>query len=167
MSDKINSMIPQSGRVIKEDGATINIADVMAAVYDAVNGVLKTSATIEVGDVEIGAVEIKNATDDTRATVGANGLYVDVQSMSSIFQGNKTLTGGADRLTTDRTCKNVTIQANPANISNVKIGTSQIDSSNYMFILSPGSSMTFTIQNVNLLYALGVSGDKVSFGGEI
>jgi len=31
-------------------------------------------------DVEIGAVEIKNSTDDTRATVGANGLYVDVQA---------------------------------------------------------------------------------------
>jgi hypothetical protein len=32
---------------------------------------------LETGDIEIGAVEIKNATDDTRATVGANGLYVD------------------------------------------------------------------------------------------
>lgn len=31
-------------------------------------------------DVEIGAVEIKDATSDTRATVGANGLYVDVRA---------------------------------------------------------------------------------------
>jgi len=31
-------------------------------------------------DVEIGAVEIKDATSDTRAAVGANGLYVDVKA---------------------------------------------------------------------------------------
>lgn len=37
-------------------------------------------ATLTTGDLEIGAVEIKNATDDTRATVGANGLYVDVRA---------------------------------------------------------------------------------------
>lgn len=36
--------------------------------------------TIDVGDISIGAVEIKDATTDTRATVGANGLYVDVQA---------------------------------------------------------------------------------------
>lgn len=35
---------------------------------------------IDAGDLEIGAVEIKNSTDDTRATVGANGLYVDVRA---------------------------------------------------------------------------------------
>lgn len=34
-------------------------------------------------DVEIGAVEIKNSTDDTRATVGANGLYADVRVIQS------------------------------------------------------------------------------------
>lgn len=31
-------------------------------------------------DIQIGAVEIKNATDDTRATVGSNGLHVDVRN---------------------------------------------------------------------------------------
>lgn len=36
--------------------------------------------TLTTGDVEIGAVEIKNSTDDTRATVGANGLYTDVRA---------------------------------------------------------------------------------------
>jgi hypothetical protein len=34
-------------------------------------------------DVEIGAVEIKNSTDDTRAVVGANGLYVDVRTIQA------------------------------------------------------------------------------------
>ena len=36
--------------------------------------------TVNTGDLEIGAVEIKNSTDDTRATVGENGLYVDVRA---------------------------------------------------------------------------------------
>ena len=35
--------------------------------------------TVNTGDIEIGAVEIKNSTDDTRATVGANGLYVETR----------------------------------------------------------------------------------------
>lgn len=38
------------------------------------------TATVTAGDIEIGAVEIKNPTDDTRATVGANGLYTDVRA---------------------------------------------------------------------------------------
>jgi len=36
--------------------------------------------TVNTGDIEIGAVEIKNSTDDTRATVGADGLYIDVRA---------------------------------------------------------------------------------------
>jgi hypothetical protein len=39
--------------------------------------------TISTGDLEIGAVEIKNSTDDTRATVGANGLSVDVKAIAA------------------------------------------------------------------------------------
>lgn len=45
--------------------------------------------TINTGDLEIGAVEIKNPTDDTRAVVGANGLYVDVRTI----QGGTSLIG--------------------------------------------------------------------------
>ena len=40
-------------------------------------------ANITTGDIEIGAVEIKNSTDDTRATVGANGLHVDVRTIQT------------------------------------------------------------------------------------
>jgi len=167
MSKKIDVMSPKSGRVYKEDDSVINVADIMAAVYDAVNGVLKTSSVIEVGDIEIGAVELKDAESDTRAKIGPNGLHVDLQAMDTVFQGNKTLTGAANQLVADRTCKNVTVQADPSNVGSVKLGTSAVDATNYMFILSPGSSMTFTIKNVNLLYALGTSGDKVSFGGEV
>lgn len=41
-----------------------------------VNGDLQ-GVTLETGDIALGAVELKNATDDTRATVGAAGLQVD------------------------------------------------------------------------------------------
>jgi len=36
--------------------------------------------SLATADIEIGAVEIKDASSDTRATVGADGLYVDVQN---------------------------------------------------------------------------------------
>jgi hypothetical protein len=44
------------------------------------SGNLKVSLA---SDVQIGSVEIKNATDDTRATVGANGLHVDVRNIQA------------------------------------------------------------------------------------
>ena len=65
------------------------------------------SNTLETGDVEIGAVEIKNASDDTRAVVGAgnsaavdsNALYVadaNVKSDTATIAGDTTaLTTGA------------------------------------------------------------------------
>jgi hypothetical protein len=49
---------------------------------DAGDGTFRfaTDTVLDVGDIEIGAVEIKDATTDTRAVVGANGLAVDVKS---------------------------------------------------------------------------------------
>lgn len=68
-----------------------NVGDVIADVYDSNNHVLKTSATINVGDIEIGAVEIKDATTDTRAVVGVNGLNVDVKALPSLPAGNNNI----------------------------------------------------------------------------
>lgn len=48
-----------------------------------VSVVSATPISLNVGDLQIGAVEIKNATDDTRAVVGANGLYVDVRNIQA------------------------------------------------------------------------------------
>jgi hypothetical protein len=50
--------------------------------YDA-NGRLNVNSVLESGDIQLGAVEIKNSTDDTRATVGANGLHVDVRNIQA------------------------------------------------------------------------------------
>lgn len=43
-------------------------------------GKLLVEAAIDASDISIGAVEIKDATTDTRAVVGANGLSVDVKA---------------------------------------------------------------------------------------
>jgi hypothetical protein len=48
---------------------------------------LPVAVTMSASDIEIGAVEIKNSGDDTRATVGANGLYADVRALPAIPAG--------------------------------------------------------------------------------
>ena len=50
----------------------------------AVESEISQNVTLETGDLQIGAVEVKNSTDDTRATVGANGLQVDVRAIVAI-----------------------------------------------------------------------------------
>lgn len=81
----IDNMGIRSGRMLKEDNSNINVADILADIYDSGSGLIKTSATVEVG-----AVEIKDSTTDTRAVVGANGLHVDVREMQSTVLGDKT-----------------------------------------------------------------------------
>ena len=61
------------------------IVKMLADVWDTATHSIKVkvsgvTATLDAGDLEIGAVEIKNSTDDTRATVGANGLYAEVRA---------------------------------------------------------------------------------------
>ena len=68
-----------------DDTGGANTKKVLAYGWDGSNkvrlkvnssGQLDTTATVQTGDIEIGAVEIKNATDDTRATVSSKGLHV-------------------------------------------------------------------------------------------
>ena len=47
--------------------------------------------TLLAGDIEIGAVEVKNSIDDTRATVGANGLHVDVKAQVALPAGTNNI----------------------------------------------------------------------------
>ena len=134
-----------------------------------VDYIVNTDTTLEVGDIEIGAVEIKNSTDDTRATVGSNGLYVDVQNIkanTTLIQGNVTLTGVAQQLSS-ASCKNVTIQAEPLNTDYVYVGIANtVSSTVHMYTLAAGASATFTVNNANLLWVIGTSGNKVCYGGE-
>lgn len=78
MGKDITTMYPESGRIIKEDGGVINIGDILEAVYDSVNGLLKTSASLSYeGDISIGAVELKDASTGTRAVVDSDGLHTN------------------------------------------------------------------------------------------
>ncbi len=63
--------------ILWEDGSntlkTVNATDRLPV------DIGSATVTVDASDIQIGAVEIKNSSDDTRATVGASGLYVDVQ----------------------------------------------------------------------------------------
>lgn len=100
-----------SGRIFNVSGAPVSLAASASARFDldvsglysvkvsasaaadsavvtiyasgAAAGAANNNVTLTTGDLEIGAVEIKNATDDTRAVVGANGLYVDVRNIQA------------------------------------------------------------------------------------
>ena len=108
-----------SGRVLAANGALVTLAAAAVGRFDldtsglfsvkvsasaAVDGAVTTiyasgsaggaatpNVTLTAGDVEIGAVEIKNSADDTRATVGANGLYVDVRAQAALPAGTNTI----------------------------------------------------------------------------
>ena len=121
MSNKIRTMYPESGRIVKEDGEMINVGDILEAVYDSTNHVLKTSASVNIGDVEIGAVELKDPTTDTRATIGTNGLHVDVRNTvppvkTATFHDAVTVTGNGASVTVDG-LKTLTVSCKGTNTS--------------------------------------------------
>lgn len=75
---------------------TLTDGQASALMVDA-NGYLMTTAVFSAGDIQIGAVEIKNATDDTRATVTARGLQVESSgaiASGAADSGNPVKVGG-------------------------------------------------------------------------
>ena len=86
---------------------------------------------------------------------------------AAVLQGNITLSGSAQQVHASTACQNVTIQANPDNTDFVYVGTATVSATVHMAVLSAGSSMTFTVSNLNLLYVMGTASDKVSYGGEV
>jgi hypothetical protein len=79
----INEYQPHSGRVLKENDTTVNIADVISNVYDSTNQALKTTA--QLGNIAIENVSIKDK---------VNAYYIKVNANGSI-DTNTTITGGA------------------------------------------------------------------------
>lgn len=57
---------------------------------------LPTTATLTTGDIEIGAVELKNATDDTRAVVGAGTAITEANNALAIKDASIGLTTDTD-----------------------------------------------------------------------
>lgn len=133
-----------------------------------VNGYLL--ATLVASDIEIGAVEIKNSTDDTRATVGANGLYVDVRNQvapTTVLNGRKNVTTAGTKVTlaASTVCQSVTIKALPTNTGIIYVGDATVSSANG-FVLYPGDTTSMDLANlatVNL--DSSVSGEGVAFLG--
>lgn len=129
---------------------------------------LPVSATVEVGDVQIGAVEIKNATDDTRATVGANGLYVEVRSTALpstpvAFVTTVTTAGTRVQLASNTLTNGGIIQAPSTNTGLIYVGGSNVSSTVYGAELQPGQSTSIAIDNTNKIYVdSSVNGDKVA-----
>ena len=118
-------------------------------------------ANLEAGDIQIGAVEIKNSTDDTRATVGANGLYVDVRALSSAITGTghgvtTVTTAGTDVvLASSTTCKRVIIQSQTDNTSLIAVGATGVDATiatGTGVVLYPGDSVELEIDNLADIY---------------
>lgn len=53
--------------------------------------VLSAGISISAGDIQIGAVELKDATTDTRAVIGANGVEVDVKALPALPAGDNNI----------------------------------------------------------------------------
>ena len=139
-----------------------------SAAYKINQAKTDTSVTLSTGDVEIGAVEIKNATDDTRATVGANGLYVDVRAMpagglttysaqTTIGHGVKTVTtaGTDEALAASTACKRVIIQAQTDNTGKIAVGASGVDATiatGTGVLLEPGDAIELDTANLATVY---------------
>lgn len=88
---------------------------------------------------------------------------------SSLIQGNLTLDASTQQLAADVACKVVTVQADPTNVDVVYVGNASLTGAAGAFgaQLSPGSSMTFTVTNVNAIYVKGTNAEKVSYIGEV
>lgn len=150
--------------------ATDDIEDILGEVQETptANTVLDrlkdllTEIVLATGSNVVGKVGIDQTTDETTNKVRSLGI-----PNTTLVQGNVTLDGTAQQLDSDTSCKNVTIQAHPDNAGYVYVGNSSVSASVHMAVLSAGSSMSFTVNNLNLLYVKGTTSDLVSYGGEV
>jgi hypothetical protein len=94
------------------------------------------SATALSSDIEIGAVEIKDATTDTRAVVGSNGLYVDVRSIQT--GKNLVSTGGSASLSGN----NIIVAAGTNRLKVYAFSLSTISTTPVICIFQSGASGT-------------------------
>lgn len=132
------------------------------AVYvDPTTHRMYVDALISTGDIKIGAVEIKNSTDDTRATVGALGLYVDPQPLTTLYNGTKTVpTGAAEALAGSQATRSVTVKALSTNTVAVYVGASTVTTANGFELLA-GESVTMDIANLATVYVISGSASQV------
>lgn len=70
MSGQIDGLGAESGRMLEENSTVINVANVIADVYDAENHVIKTSASIDASGMQ---VTVDNGTAGTGITIPTGG----------------------------------------------------------------------------------------------
>ena len=181
-----NSTLNDLATRLGEVSATPTSNTVLARLQSLLTGIVLANSTNVIGQVGIdqttdgttNKVQARNATradfktDSTLQLAGvdvteANPVPTEEKTNVSLIQGNVTLDGTAQQLSADLECKNITIQANPDNVGYTYIGNSSVSDSVHIAVLSGGSSMTFTVNNANLLYVIGTIADKVSYGGEL
>jgi hypothetical protein len=122
---------------------------------------LYVDALISAGDIEIGAVEIKNSGDDTRATVGALGLYVDPRPLTAVFNGTKTVpTGTAEAISSTQAIHSVTIKALSTNTVAIYVGTTGVTTANGFELLA-GESVSLDCDNLTDVYCISGSASQV------
>jgi len=117
--------------------------------------------TVTTGDIQIGAVEIKNSTDDTRATVGTLGLYVDPQPLTTIYAGTKTApTVTAEAIASSQAIHSVTVKALSTNTVAVYVGATGCTVA-AGFELLAGESISLDVDNLNLVYCISGNASQV------
>lgn len=127
---------------------------------------LPVEATLEVGDISIGAIEIKNSTDETRATVGSNGLHVEVRSTALpstpiAFVTTVTTAGTRVQLASNTLTNGAILQAPSTNTGLIYVGVVTVSSTVYGAELQPGQSTSIAVSNTNAIYIdSSVNGDK-------
>lgn len=145
----IASVLPTGAATAAKQDSIITYIDTLETLLTAIKdtaGIKKITDALPAGTNTIGAVKV--AGNDT------------------MLQGNITLTGAAQQVNANTACKVITIQAEPTNQGYVYVGKSDVSSTVHMCTLSPGSSITITCSNLNLLYVIGTASDKVCYGGE-
>jgi len=129
--------------------------------------VLPMNVTIA-GDIEVGSVEIKNSTDDTRATVDADGLWVrsvvrdidqpldSARNLAPYFgEQNVASSGIAEPLLPSATyAAMILVWGKSTNVGEICFGTAAVNKiSSRQIVLSPGS---MTSIDVPLAYRIGI-----------
>jgi hypothetical protein len=132
MSTRIKTMYPESGRIIKEDGVVINIGDVIAAVFDSANNVLKTSS-----------LQVKTLVFHDTVIATGNGLTHDVI-------GYKNLTISCKGTNTSRTIEVHGIDFN--GVDNIITGYTVTDSASKATLTSNDLSVSYTVDGMISVY---------------
>ena len=142
--------------VSENDFATpINVA------VDPTTHELLVKGDLLTSDIEIGAVEIKNAGDDTRATVSTLGLAVDPQPLTAIYNNTKTVpTGTAEAIASTQAVHSVTVKSLSTNTVAVYIGGTGCTTTTG-FELLPGESVSLDVSNLATVFCISGSASQV------